>query len=97
MSGTERPPLARERTSIAWARTALGATALGVLLIRFGLLRDSATEIAAGAAYCLVAIPLALTGRSRHHDSAHAAPLALPVATVALIAAGVLTLVAVVG
>lgn len=96
MSTEPPPPLARERTSIAWTRTALGAVALGILLIRFGLVRGSTAEIVGGAAYCLIAVPAALTSRRRHRDAALGPPLALPVVTVSFVLAGVLTLIGVV-
>lgn len=63
-----RPGLARERTTVAWGRTALGAAGLGGALLRLGALNGSAAELAGGALALLSAVLLALAGRAVYRD-----------------------------
>lgn len=53
---TSRPGFAAERTTLSWNRTALGAGAFGVLLLRLGIAENRPLEVVAAV------IGLALAG-----------------------------------
>lgn len=60
--GDADPGLQRERTALAWRRTGLTAFALGLLLVRLGIVHDNPAEVAAGTAALLTATVVGAVG-----------------------------------
>jgi uncharacterized membrane protein YidH (DUF202 family) len=88
------PTQARERTAIAWGRTALGAAGLGVLLLRLGITRASPVEIASGVLAVLTSAAFAFRGRTAYRIGAEREPLlAVRMTTAALVTVGVLAII----
>lgn len=86
----------RERTGLAWDRSALGAAVLGILLIRFGIENDDATEYAAAGAALLMSLLIELVAWQRARNQRPARPpelraiTALAVLTCVLTTAGII-------
>ncbi len=57
--------LSRQRTMLAWQRSALSALALGLGLLRLGALAGSAPQVAAAVVVLLAAVALAVVPLSR--------------------------------
>jgi uncharacterized membrane protein YidH (DUF202 family) len=89
-----KPGLAEERTAIAWGRTGLSAAGLGVVVLRLGIARGSATEMIAGIIALLLGVAMAVRGRIAYRDPAlDNSVLAHRLVALALVAIGVLAVV----
>jgi uncharacterized membrane protein YidH (DUF202 family) len=81
--------LQRERTALAWQRTALAAAVLAVLLVRSGVVDDAPLEIAAGV--CAAAVVVFSGFAARTVPARGASRLRLILVTGAVVAAGLCT------
>jgi amino acid permease len=89
-----KPSQSRERTAISWGRTALGAAALGVLLLRVGITRNSPLEFASGVLAVLTSAAFASRGRMAYRLGAVSDTLiAVRATTAALVLVGVLAII----
>jgi uncharacterized membrane protein YidH (DUF202 family) len=91
---TDLPGQSRERTAIAWGRTALSSAALGVLLLKLGVQRTSPADLAAASIALLMSAALAHAGRTSFRRDLTEVPL-LPIraVTAAMVAIGTLAIV----
>ena len=89
-----RPGLAAERTALSWTRTAVGALAVGGLVLKLGIDRGSAAEIAAGVAALVVGalVFLLRPGRKRPRTYGRTV-LACRVVTIGVVLVGALAVI----
>jgi uncharacterized membrane protein YidH (DUF202 family) len=83
------PGQSRERTAIAWGRTALGTAGLGVLLLRLGVEHSSALEVCSAVVALVAAAGFAWRGRVSYQRASNSL-VVLRVLTAAIVTAGVL-------
>lgn len=83
------PGLQPERTALAWQRTAASAAVAAILLLRSGLTRNAPLDIAASG--CAAAVVVLWFVAVRRPPAAGSSRRVLGAATIAVVAAGVLT------
>lgn len=86
------PGLARERTVVAWARTALGAAIIGTALLRVSVRSGAPTQFLSAIAAMVCAAHLAAASRATYRQSGREPRIcALRLVTAEIVTLGVLT------
>ena len=89
MPSPERPGLARERTGLAWERSAFGFVALATIVLSVAAHREAPGLLALSAALVVVAAVVGRQGRRAYAEAEiHAQPRALAVLALATALAG---------